>query len=42
MNEGWTCPKCGKVYAPFWIECTSCNNKGAVITDTPAKEKSDV
>ena len=24
-NIGWTCPKCGNSYAPFWFECTKCN-----------------
>lgn len=22
---GWTCPKCGSVYAPSHIECYRCN-----------------
>jgi hypothetical protein len=26
MN-GWTCPKCGKVYAPDIKECSECNAK---------------
>ncbi len=24
-NNGWICPKCGNVYAPFMMECKSCN-----------------
>lgn len=40
MNNGWICPKCGRVYAPFIPECQHCNcNKevksmnGTVICD---------
>ena len=25
-NTGWVCPKCGRVYAPFIMECSNCNN----------------
>jgi uncharacterized OB-fold protein len=25
QRYGWTCPKCGAVYAPFATECTRCN-----------------
>jgi hypothetical protein len=25
MNEGWSCPKCGKVYAPSVLACEECN-----------------
>ena len=24
-NQGWVCPKCGRVYSPIWVECTKCN-----------------
>lgn len=24
-HNGWTCPKCGSVYAPFVSECSRCN-----------------
>ena len=24
MNQGWECPKCGKVYAPSIIQCLTC------------------
>jgi hypothetical protein len=27
MNEGWKCPVCNSVYAPFVLECEKCNNK---------------
>lgn len=26
-REGWTCPKCGRVYSPTWFECQACNSK---------------
>lgn len=25
-NYGWICPKCGRVHAPFIMECSNCNN----------------
>lgn len=25
-NNGWICPKCRSVYAPFVSECYKCNN----------------
>jgi hypothetical protein len=24
MNEGWVCPKCGRVFAPWVSECKYC------------------
>ncbi len=38
MNNGWICPKCGRVYAPYIAECQHCNKevkstKGTVICD---------
>jgi len=24
-NQGWTCPKCGRVFAPHIVECLYCN-----------------
>jgi len=26
MNQGWTCPKCNRVFAPWVTECSYCNN----------------
>lgn len=26
MSEGWICPKCGSVYAPWVTECVRCGN----------------
>lgn len=28
MKEGWICPKCGRVIAPFILECHDCNQLG--------------
>ena len=25
-QQGWACPKCGSVWAPFMPGCTTCNN----------------
>lgn len=25
MNQGWICPKCQAVFAPFMMECKYCN-----------------
>lgn len=35
--QGWTCPKCGRVYAPFISECYACNQAAtySVPTTTP-------
>lgn len=27
INQGWECPKCGGVYAPWVAQCTTCSNK---------------
>jgi len=32
-NEGWVCPKCGRVYAPWVEKCQYCG--GNTITYTP-------
>ena len=36
MNEGWICPKCGRVYNPLVPSCGNCNNK---ITKTNEKRE---
>ncbi len=25
--QGWTCPRCGRVYSPLVQTCSHCNNK---------------
>lgn len=32
MKEGWVCPKCGSVYAPWVPSCRRCNVKPALAT----------
>ena len=34
MNNGWICPKCGRVYAPFIPECQHCNKEVKSTTGT--------
>ena len=26
-KEGWRCPRCERIYAPFMPECAHCNNQ---------------
>lgn len=33
-QEGWMCPKCGCVFAPFVTECYRCNGAKKVIEDS--------
>lgn len=33
-RQGWMCPKCGNVYAPFIPECSNCNSHGVTTGDT--------
>jgi len=33
-NQGWTCPKCGKVFSPSIIECIYCNRITVTTTKT--------
>lgn len=37
MNEGWICPKCGRVYAPSVSVCEECNRSLVKLPpmDTP-------
>lgn len=30
--DGWTCPKCGRVWAPCVIECGACNGQAQPYT----------
>jgi hypothetical protein len=42
-NQGWTCPKCGKVFSPSIIECIYCNSVSVSwsTTSTATLEKDD-
>ena len=31
MNQGWTCPKCGAVMAPFVPLCVNCKGNAFVV-----------
>ena len=33
-QTGWTCPKCGRVYAPHVQECLYCNDARVVWAET--------
>ena len=33
-QEGWVCPRCGKVNAPWVSQCT-CDNKAMTVTCGP-------
>ena len=35
-QQGWICPKCGRVYGPNFFECTYCNNQ---ITEASTTSK---
>lgn len=30
--EGWSCPKCGQVYAPWVNKCSNCTSKQSYTT----------
>jgi len=33
-QQGWQCPVCGRVYAPWMSECTHCGNEVSTVTTT--------
>lgn len=35
---GWTCPKCGAVYAPVVVECHRCNAATLTVHETGATD----
>lgn len=50
-KEGWTCPKCDRVYGPNWMECGKCNMRiedhaessdASSLVDGPAKPAADL
>lgn len=42
-EQGWVCPKCGRVFSPKTYECPYCNNpeviKTSTITTLPQEEE---
>lgn len=44
-EQGWVCPKCGRVFSPKTYECPYCNNPEAIkisTTTTPSQEESNI
>lgn len=37
MQEGWLCPACSAVWAPFVKKCENCQSKTSRTSDLPAK-----
>lgn len=33
-QQGWICPRCGRVYGPGFFECTHCNNQITEVNTT--------
>ena len=45
MSNGWQCPKCGYVWAPYYPSCDNCNrpeHEKVVTTTTIAFERAKV
>lgn len=44
-NQGWVCPKCGKVFSPSIFECWYCNSASVSsivsTTDTVIRDEND-
>lgn len=40
MQEGWLCPRCGRINAPFvnYCECKEDTNRGAILKDINENE----
>jgi hypothetical protein len=34
-QEGWRCPTCGSVYAPWMAKCSTCPRRGGVFYAQP-------
>lgn len=33
-QQGWICPRCGRVYGPNFFECSYCNNQITEVSTT--------
>lgn len=33
-QQGWICPRCGRVYGPNFFECSYCNNQITKVSTT--------
>lgn len=36
--QGWECPKCGSVYAPYVAKCGNCNHSTPKVTTASTKD----
>lgn len=42
-NQGWICPKCGRVYAPWVPSCDTCNKQSLINQNTaPSSNQSSI
>ena len=41
-NQGWECPKCGRVYAPWMSSCTFCGVDNNYIFTTNLSEHENI
>ena len=38
VQQGWECPKCGRVYSPSMVMCTYCPQQPVTTTGTGTSE----
>lgn len=41
-NQGWECPKCGSIYAPFVTSCFSCSKTNYKTGDLTSDSNTQV
>lgn len=39
MIDGWRCPGCGRIWAPFVASCGFCNRDGPPMPKKPTRPK---